>query len=153
MKRKPTLLFAAAISFIVAATLLTVMIEVNAETFDEEFSRPHSPQAAFQVKEDGSWTTWNKFWLATAIGGQTADAISTRNALDDGCREANLLYGSDPETVVIVGTKVIVLALAYLATEHLMAEKDRPKARNIIYGTLGVIGVAAAGWNASQSCE
>ena len=123
------------------------------ETFEEEFSRPHSPQIAYSARSDGSWTGWNKFWLSAAVGGQVADTVSTVKALDRGCKEANPLFGSAPSTGTIVAFKVGALGLAYLATEYWLPEESRQSGRNWIYGALGVAGFAAAGWNSAQDCR
>lgn len=125
----------------------------HAETFAEEFSRPHKAQIAYSARSDGSWTNWNKFWLSAAVGGQVADTVSTARALDRGCKEANPLFGSNPSTGTIVAFKIGALGLAYLVTEYWLPEESRQSARNWVYGALGAAGFAAAGWNSAQDCR
>ena len=126
----------------------------HAESFEEEFSRPHSPQIACSARSgDDSWTGWNKFWLSAAVGGQVADTVSTVKALDRGCKEGNPLFGEDPSTGAIVAVKAGVLALAYATTEYWVPAESRQSARNWIYGALGLTGFAAAGWNSAQDCQ
>ena len=125
----------------------------HTETFEEEFSRPHSPQIAYSARSDGSWTGWNKFWFGAAAGGQLADTASTARALDRGCKEANPLFGSDPSTGTIVVIKLGVLALAYATTEYWVPEESRQSTRNWVYGALGLTGFAAGAWNSAQDCR
>ena len=125
----------------------------HAETFEEEFSRPHAAQIAYTAQSDDSWTGWNKFWFAAAVGGQLADTVSTDRGLDRGCKEMNPLFGEDPSTGVIVAAKLGVLALAYATTEYWVPAESRQSARNWVYSALGVTGFAAAAWNSAQDCR
>lgn len=125
----------------------------HAETFAAELSRPHPAQIAYTARSADSWTGWNKFWLAAAVGGQVADTASTVQALDRGCQEGNPLFGEDPSTGAIVAIKVGALGLAYAVTEYWLPVESRQSARNWIYGALGVTGFAAAGWNSAQECR
>ena len=125
----------------------------HAETFAEEFSRPHVAQTAYTARSADSWTGWNKFWLSAAVGGQVADTVSTVKALDRGCKEGNPLFGEDPSTGAIVAFKVGALGLAYVVTVYWLPVESRQSARNWIYGALGVTGFAAAGWNSAQDCR
>lgn len=148
-----TLLLAAVVSFSIALSILGFSIKANAETFAEEFSRPHSPAIGYSVKSDGSWTTWNKFWFGMAIGGQAADVATTLHAIDGPyCSEANPLLGSDPDDAVLIGVKVLVLGLSYAVIEYWLPAEQRQKSRNIVYGTLGTLGFGAATWNATRDC-
>ncbi len=123
------------------------------ETFEEEFSRPHKAQIEYTAQSDDSWTGWNKFWFAAAVGGQIADTVSTDRGLDRGCKEMNPLFGEDPSTGVIVAAKLGVLALAFATTEYWVPEESRQSARNWVYSALGVTGFAAAAWNSSLDCQ
>lgn len=123
------------------------------ETFEEEFSRPHKAQIAYTAQSDDSWTGWNKFWFAAAVGGQLADIVSTDRGLDRGCKEVNPLFGSDPSTGTIVAAKLGVLALAYATTEYWVPVESRQSSRNWVYGALGLTGFAAGAWNSAQDCR
>lgn len=139
---------------VLLAVFLPFSAIANQETFEDEFSRPHSPTIGYSTKSDGSWTGWNKFWFGMAVGGQTADVITTINAIDsDNCSEANPLLGSDPDNATIIGVKVAVLSLAYFATEYIVDEEYKQSTRNKVYGFLGILGFGAASWNASLDCN
>ena len=122
-------------------------IEVEAKQVD--------PMTISSSNDDsGKWTGWNKFWFASAIGGQAADVVSTQVALNKGCVEGNPVFGKDPSTGLMVAVKLGVVGVAYYITEVYMdGHSQQADVRNWAYGGLAVLGFGAAGWNASQSCN
>ena len=130
---------------------------VNGQTVSEWAEtlegKPEPPQA-FHTTDNG-WTGWNKFWFASAIGGQAADVVSTEHALDSGdCSEANPILGDDPSTGAVVALKVAIVGAAVWFTEYALDGHDsQQRARNWVYGSLAAFGFGAAAWNSSQDCQ
>jgi hypothetical protein len=141
------------------ATISVSELEIVAEPFDQWLNQdftPADPLTPYHADDEGqsSWTGWNKFWFASAIGGQVGDVVSTNAAINRGCQEGNPLFGADPETGTIVLAKAGLLGLSYWVTEYLYADSpDQIKLRNWIYGAQAVTGFAATGWNAAQDCR
>lgn len=99
---------------------------------------------------DISYTDLNKISLAAAIVGQSVDMISTSMAINNGGEEANPLYGSHPNYLVMGLIKASLIGGAYLAIEYLVSPDDRQIVRNWFYGSIAVIGGGAATWNMGQ---
>lgn len=128
---------------------------VNGQSVEEwEKTLPASPQTAFRATST-SFTGWNKFWLSSAIVGQAADAVTTVNALSgDECKEANPILGGSPSTGAVVALKAVIFAgSVWLVEYHYSGHPRQQDYRNYIYGSLAVLGLGAAGWNASQDCQ
>ena len=72
------------------------------------------------------------------------DIVSTNDALNRGCVEANPLFGEDPSMGMLIGAKVAALGLSWWFVEYLVSPSDRQSARNWVYGahTLVMSGVA-----------
>jgi len=140
------------------STVTVQPLVVTEQSFDEWIAqdfKPVDPMTSYSSKDSsGDWTAWNKFWFAFAVGGQTADIISTRTAISRGCAEGNPLYGKDPSTGSLLLVKAGTLGLAYLITEYLLDEQPLQQTyRNWLYGFMAVSGFGVAGWNASLDCR
>ena len=125
----------------------TFIEEMNGSTFS-----PPEPLTVYSFKET-PWTGWNKFWFASAIGGQLADTLSTQDALGRGCVETNPLFGENPSIGLMVLAKVAVLGGGgYLIEAVDFTVEERKDARNIFYGIMSVVGTGAAIHNYSIDC-
>lgn len=124
------------------------------EWVDTLQSSPEPPQA-YHSKSQSNWTGWNKFWFASAIGGQAADALTTISGTDDGkCKEVNPVFGENPSSGAIIGIKALITGGAIWIVESIYKDNPRQQEyRNWIYGALAVSGIGAAAWNTSQDCE
>lgn len=142
---------------ILASILFVPAIALPYQSFDEEMAieyRPPDPLTAYRSKSESNWTGWNKFWFASAIGGQASDIASTSAAVNRGCSEANPLYGSDLNMGVMVLVKTALLGITYWTTEYLYdGDPGQQALRNWMYGVWAISGFAAAGWNMSQGCN
>jgi hypothetical protein len=132
-------------------------LEIINESAIDYFNRTEFGTGAIEpiiIKESAPWTGWNKFWLAGAIGGQAADFVSTGVKLNEGCKEANPIFGEDPSMAVIGLSKAALLGLGYWYTEYLSKGHPNQQARrNLIYGTTAVLGVGAGIHNMSLECR
>ena len=89
-------------------------------------------------------TKAEKYWLATMIAGQVADAATTQYGLHQGLKEANPLYGKDPNMGVVIGVKIAYVGLAYGLGQLI------PEGRKTFYIIGCIPGWGAAGWNFYQ---
>lgn len=122
------------------------------EWINQEF-HPEPPQA-IGFNEPSDWSGWNKFWFASAVGGQAADVISTQSAINRGCIEANPLYGDHPSTGTMILVKAALLGIGYTTTEYWLADHPAQQDfRNWVYGAFTLIGFGAAGLNSGQGCN
>jgi hypothetical protein len=137
-------------------------IEINPlvtveQPFDEWINqdfKPVDPLTAYHAEDNSNWTGFNKFWFASAIGGQTADIISTKNATNRGCSESNPIYGDDPSAGIMILVKAGIIGISLAATEYwLDGDPNQQTTRNWVYGVLAISGFGAAAWNYSQNCE
>ena len=124
----------------------------------DEFNKtyyPPDPLTEYKYKEDGNWTTWNKILLGTAIGGSIGDVASTMNKLNEGCVEANPIYGEDPSLAFMIAMKLALYGLAYyiIETNEETTIQEKQKSRNWAYGSISVIGIGATVWNQSTNCK
>lgn len=91
------------------------------------------------IREAQPWSRQDKIAAGFMVAGRTADMISTRYALDHGCRETSPLLSDHPDNreliTFAVGTTLLVLLLA-----HILPPDVR---RGILYGIGGVSGGAA----------
>jgi len=153
------LLAMAIICWIIAAMILIGTDAFGAGQTVEQWEaemQAHPPRAQIEshYRSPGAWTDWNRFWFASAIGGQAADAATTIDGVNGHCHEVNPLFGEDPDEAVIVGAKVGLLLFGVWIAEHVYSgRRDQNMARNWVYGALAVTGVTAAAWNAGQDCE
>ena len=132
----------------------TVTIEQPFEQWLEQSHTPPDPLQSYGFKESGEWTGWNKFWLASAIGGQAFDAAATVDGLNRGCSEGNPLYGSNPSAGVIVVVKAAVIGFTYWTTEYLLADSQKQQDyRNYLYGALTIFGAGAGLYNTTLDCN
>jgi len=135
--------------------LLLLTVDATASGIDEinnMVGRPPPALTAYGFKDISPWTTWNKIWFASAIGGQIADVVSTEIQLGDGCSEANPIGGSSQG--LIYALKVALLGGAYYITD--VQYKGDPKQqdiRNYIYAPISVMGFGVAGYNMSLECD
>ena len=130
-------------------------IEPYDQTFENEFNNTYTPVLNAGFK-DSAWTNWNKFWFASMLGGQIADVVSTNNAVNRGCSEANPIYGSDPNIATMVIIKTVVIGGFYYLTEHYWvfeSEEDQQNTRNWLYGLFAISGSGAALWNSNVDCH
>lgn len=85
--------------------------------------------------------------LGVMGGGQLADALSTKAALDrGGTQEANPLYGSDPSLARVLGTKAAIMAPTGYALDKLY--NQHPKLALALALGLGGLGMGLAAHNA-----
>lgn len=143
---------------LILALLISVFSTVAyGETFDEEMSKtytPVDPMTSYSTTTESNWTGWNKFWFTSAIVGQTTDVVSTQQALNRGCVEANPIFGEDPNMGLVILAKAAILGGIYYVTEYMIVgEEDQQDARNWGYGTAALVGFAAGGWNSAQDCN
>jgi len=89
-------------------------------------------------------TKAEKYWLTAMIAGQVADAATTQYGLHRGLKEANPLYGKDPNMGVVIGVKVVYVGLAYGLGQLI------PDGRKAFYIIGCIPGWGAAGWNLYQ---
>ena len=113
----------------------------------------NDPMASQGFDHRTEWTGWNKFWFAGAVGGNAADVISTNDALNRGCVEANPIFGEDPDMGLIIGAKLAALGLSYWFTEYVVAPSERQNARNIVYGAHSLIMSGVAIHNFTIDCN
>jgi len=110
----------------------------------EEMFKVESPAPS---QNHSTFTGWNKFWLTTAILGQTADAATTIDKLGDGCMEGNPVFGPEPSNGTIIIAKLAAVGMVVWLAEY------NPKYRNWLYAPLAVIGGGLAVWNSQQECR
>jgi len=110
----------------------------------DEMFKVESPAPA---QNNSTFTGWNKFWLGTAILGQSADAATTIDKLGDGCMEGNPVFGPEPSNGTIIIAKLAAIGMVVWLAEY------HPKYRNWLYAPLAVIGTGLAVWNSQQECK
>jgi len=167
MKRRTGYLVAAIICAIISIPLIMGITgcsktylppeqSMTIEEWEKDMQENPPQSSSLPARTDGqAWTGWNKFWLASAIGGQSADAITTLNAMESSyCREANPLLGGSPGDIAIIGSKVALFGVGLWYTEYYLRDDPRQqKARNAIYATFAVIGAGLGVWNYNQQCN
>lgn len=85
--------------------------------------------------------------LAAMAGGQVADGLTTRAAIDRGAgSESNPLYGPDPSLGRIFGTKAALMAPAAYGIDKVY--DNHPKTSMVLAGLLTALGTGAAIHNA-----
>lgn len=88
-----------------------------------------------------SHTQSEKRWLGACILGQSADYMTTRYGLANGCREANPMFKEANE--VLIG-KIALIGLLYTAG------KIYPEDRKFFYKLGTYLGLGAGAWNMYQ---
>jgi hypothetical protein len=84
-----------------------------------------------------------KFALTFMAVGQTADLVTTVQALNRGAVEANPIYGKHPSTAKLVAASLPMVGLGYLL--HRIAPKNPKLAKGIAYAVGGVgVGLAVS---------
>ncbi|HYU35278.1 MAG TPA: hypothetical protein VEW48_24255 [Thermoanaerobaculia bacterium] len=85
-------------------------------------------------------------WEMAAVGASLADLGSTGGAVEQGMKEQNPLYGSNPSSGQMIAINAVILAGVWYLTRNM--EDD---ARQKVWRNVAVIRMAAAAWNLSQS--
>ena len=128
-------------------------LQENDIPFSEWIKQDFNPEPPHPVgfKSPDEWTSWNRFWFASAIGATGLDLVSTNSALQDGCVEANPLLGDSIGSIsaISIGT----LAAVYLLVEYAMPEEQRQTGRNWIYAAATVAHGFAGIHNMNVRCE
>lgn len=114
------------------------------------------PMEPIGFKEKVSYTWWNKFWLSSAIFGQTTDTISTAIQTRNGnCIEVNTIYGRNPNIALVAGLKVLYVGGMYFFIEHVVdaTPLQKQQMRNVLFAPAAILGVGATAWNMSIDCN
>lgn len=90
--------------------------------------------------------TSNSRWEMAAVGATLADIASTGGAMDQGMKEQNPLYGSNPDSGQMIAINAIILGGVWLLTRNMDEE-----ARQKVWRNVAVIRMAAAAWNVGQT--
>lgn len=122
------------------------------EVINEQSFSPPDPMTSYGFKDDVPWTFWNKSLLASAVGANLADIVSTQDGLDRGCTEANPLYGDDPNVGTMVLIKAVAMGVTYYLIENHTAPENRQEWRNWGYGAHTLVGGFAAVHNYNTDC-
>ena len=121
-------------------------------------AQPPAPTTGYGFKEESNWTGWNKFWFGSSIAlfgvGDTASTIYQLKGEDSQCSEGNPVFGSDPNSGVLILSKVAMFGLMWWVGEYLNYESDEDQqlARNIMYGSSAILGGVVTTHNMSLDC-
>ena len=91
------------------------------------------------------YTPVEKVMLASAIGGQAGDYISSQQAFSRGCVEGNFLMQNQG---VLIGTKLLIGSAAYFVSNA----ADTHTTRKVWLGILNVFGWGATWHNENIDC-
>lgn len=86
--------------------------------------------------------------VKAAYAGVAADFISTKIKLNEGCEEANPLYGKNPSDAKLAGFALANLGLVYLL-EKSTANEDNAW----VFWTLAALRGGVAGYNMNINCN
>lgn len=153
------------INFMLLALLLSILVFISGcitpaqgqtaiEEFNNQSFNPIDPMTLYGFKEVDDWSGWNKFWLGSAIATYgVGDTVSTINALDRGCVEANPILGKDPDTGIIIVGKLLFFGATWYVIENWIEPEQRQNTRNWMYGLTSVLGGAVTVHNSTINCN
>jgi hypothetical protein len=121
------------------------LLSTNAKIRKEIIMRHLTALVLIMVLATGCATA-NSHWEMAAVGASLADIGSTGGATDQGMKEQNPIYGSNPSSGQMIALNAILLAGVWYLTRN-MEDASRQK----VWRNVAVIRMAAAGWNVSQS--
>lgn len=85
-------------------------------------------------------------WELAAVGATLADIGSTGGAMEQGMKEQNPIYGSNPDSGQMIALNALILGGVWFLTRNMDDE-----ARQKVWRNVAVIRMAAAAWNVSQT--
>jgi len=116
------------------------VVKVSEPTIAERNLRPAKIEPEPYDKKAGAG-------VAVWVIGSAADIVSTKQALDRGCKEANRLYGDKPNTGRLIITTVVVSGILWWAGEKLGNDE-----RAVMWGAPGALRGIAALHNTKVKC-